>query len=222
MSNTFLKMRFINTIRLSPSFRYLSTSTTLSKNYYDVLGVKPSAGQSQIQKAFRKKARDCHPDRFPEKAEEFKQLNQAYQVLSDRAKRKAYNDDMSFGRVPYRNEGPARDFEEILRETHGHGFEFSAQAEAAEKLRLKKEMTQRVVRRLFIQFCVVMIAVTCYNFYRAMVSEDNRNPKFLAFVDKDKLTIHQQVILEQERLYQEYLKKKKLEEAEKVKTEESK
>ena len=150
---------------------------------------------------------------FPDKADEFKQLNQAYQILSDIKKRKTYNDDMSFGRVPRARsgEGPARNFEEILRETHGHGFEFSAQAENAEKLKLKREMAQRVMRRLFYQFVIVMLCVTGYNFYRGLTKEDNLNPRTLAFVDKSKLTIHQQVIVEQERMYQEYLAKNKKE-----------
>lgn len=64
------------------------------KNYYDILGVNKNASQEKIQKAFRKKARDHHPDVNPDdpQAEErFKEINEAYQVLSDPEKREKYD-----------------------------------------------------------------------------------------------------------------------------------
>lgn len=64
------------------------------KDYYDILGVSKNATQEEIQKAFRKKARDHHPDVNPDdpKAEErFKEINEAYQVLSDSEKRQKYD-----------------------------------------------------------------------------------------------------------------------------------
>lgn len=64
------------------------------KDYYDILGVSKNASKEEIQKAFRKKARDHHPDVNPDdpNAEErFKEINEAYQVLSDPEKRKKYD-----------------------------------------------------------------------------------------------------------------------------------
>lgn len=64
------------------------------KDYYDILGVSKNASKEEIQKAFRKKARDHHPDVNPDdpSAEErFKEINEAYQVLSDPEKRKKYD-----------------------------------------------------------------------------------------------------------------------------------
>ena len=67
--------------------------TTGKKDYYDVLGVRKSASDEDIKKAFRKLAMEYHPDRNKrEDAEElFKEVNEAYQVLSDTKKRTAYD-----------------------------------------------------------------------------------------------------------------------------------
>jgi len=64
------------------------------QNYYKILGVPEDASEEQIKKAFRKGARKYHPDvnpDNPEAEENFKKLNEAYQVLSDSEKRQKYD-----------------------------------------------------------------------------------------------------------------------------------
>ena len=64
------------------------------KDYYEVLGVSKTATQDEIRKAFRKLARQHHPDvaKDKKKAEEkFKEINEAYEVLSDPDKRQKYD-----------------------------------------------------------------------------------------------------------------------------------
>jgi len=64
------------------------------QNYYQILGVPEGASEEQIKKAFRKGARKYHPDvnpDNPEAEENFKKLNEAYQVLSDPEKRPKYD-----------------------------------------------------------------------------------------------------------------------------------
>src|SRR2546423_3588974 len=69
-------------------------ATTQQKDYYGALGVKKSASQEEIRKAFRKLARKYHPDVNPndKKSEEkFKEISEANDVLSDPKKRKIYD-----------------------------------------------------------------------------------------------------------------------------------
>ena len=64
------------------------------KDYYDVLGVSKSAGKDELKKAYRKLAMKYHPDRNPDDskaAEKFKELSEAYEILSDDQKRQTYD-----------------------------------------------------------------------------------------------------------------------------------
>ena len=64
------------------------------QDYYEILGVARTATPEEIRSAFRKKAREYHPDVAKDKvkgAEKFKEVNEAYEVLSDPAKRTKYD-----------------------------------------------------------------------------------------------------------------------------------
>ncbi|MDP2953751.1 MAG: DnaJ domain-containing protein, partial [Chloroflexota bacterium] len=68
------------------------------RDYYEILGVERTADAEEIRRAYRKLARQHHPDvnRSTEAEALFKELNEAYQVLSDPEKRATYD---RFGRV---------------------------------------------------------------------------------------------------------------------------
>lgn len=63
------------------------------RDYYDILGVSKSASDTDIKKAYRKLALEWHPDRnkTPEAEQKFKEINEAYEILSDPQKKGAYD-----------------------------------------------------------------------------------------------------------------------------------
>ena len=64
------------------------------KNYYDILGIKKGASEKEVKQAYRRLARKYHPDVNPgDKSAEnkFKEINEAYEVLSDKDDRKKYD-----------------------------------------------------------------------------------------------------------------------------------
>src|SRR3954453_16149290 len=66
----------------------------MKRDYYEVLGVARGADESEIKKAFRRLARQLHPDQNPddpEAEERFKELAEAYEVLSDADRRRTYD-----------------------------------------------------------------------------------------------------------------------------------
>lgn len=75
------------------------------RDYYEVLGVNKSASEAEIKKAYRKKAMDFHPDRnkASDASDKFKEVNEAYEVLSNQQKRSVYN---QYGHAAVNN-GPA-------------------------------------------------------------------------------------------------------------------
>jgi len=83
-------------VRALPQVRVVAPFMAVQyKDYYESLGVPRTASEAEIKKAFRKLAREHHPDvaKDKKKAEEkFKEINEAYEVLSDPAKRKKYDE----------------------------------------------------------------------------------------------------------------------------------
>src|SRR5512136_2998309 len=97
------------------------------RDYYEVLGVQKNATKDQIKDAYRKLAMQYHPDRnkSPEAEEKFKEISEAYAVLSDDQKRQQYN---TLGKAGfdqrYTEEDIFRgaDFNDIFRDIGGGGF----------------------------------------------------------------------------------------------------
>ncbi|MBI4992141.1 MAG: J domain-containing protein [Candidatus Harrisonbacteria bacterium] len=68
----------------------------MAKDYYKILGVDKSANEEEIKKAYRKLAHQYHPDKSGGDEKKFKEINEAYQILSSKEKRTQYD---RFGRV---------------------------------------------------------------------------------------------------------------------------
>lgn len=104
----------------------------MSNSLYDTLGISKSASSEEIKKAYRRLARKYHPDINKEKGaeEKFKEINAAYEILSDEQKRAQYDryGDSMFGGQSFsdfsKNMGGA-DLNDILRNIFGGGFDFN-------------------------------------------------------------------------------------------------
>ncbi|MEA3456694.1 MAG: DnaJ C-terminal domain-containing protein [Campylobacterota bacterium] len=104
----------------------------MSKSLYDTLGVSENASADEIKKAYRKLARKYHPDINKDESavEKFKEINAAYEVLSDTEKKSQYDQfgDQMFGGQNFqdfaRGQGSNVDLDEILRQMFGGGGGF--------------------------------------------------------------------------------------------------
>jgi molecular chaperone DnaJ len=92
------------------------------KDYYELLGVGRNANEDDIKKAYRKLALQFHPDRNPgnkQAEEKFKEVSEAYQVLSDSQKRAQYD---QFGHAAFGDGGPGFDFSSGFEDVFGDLF----------------------------------------------------------------------------------------------------
>lgn len=98
------------------------------KDYYAILGVSKNASEEEIKKAFRKLAHEHHPDKKGGDEKRFKEINEAYQVLSNPEKRKRYDQfGSNFDQAgPGAGSAGAGDWEDIFRSSGfgGQGVEF--------------------------------------------------------------------------------------------------
>lgn len=92
-------------------------------DYYKTLGISRNSSETEVKKAYRKLALKWHPDKNPDKKEEaekkFKEISEAYEVLSDKKKREIYD---KYGKEGLINGGNDYDFQDDF--DHFHGFHF--------------------------------------------------------------------------------------------------
>ncbi len=101
----------------------------MSKSLYETLEVPSSASEAEVKKAYRKLARQYHPDvnKDPDAEEKFKEINAAYEILSDKQKRSQYDmhGDSMFGGQNFhdfaRGQGGNADLDDILRSMFSQG-----------------------------------------------------------------------------------------------------
>ena len=80
--------------------------TGVARDYYGLLGVSRNASDTEIKRAYRKLARELHPDINPDEGERFKEISAAYEVLMDPEKRRI----VDLGGDPLSSGGPGGGF----------------------------------------------------------------------------------------------------------------
>src|SRR5207244_6881291 len=109
------------------------------RDYYQILGVSETATTDEIKKAFRRLAKQYHPDRNPsnpQAADRFKEINEAHDVLSDAEKRKKYDQLRRYGAFA----GAGRSEE--------HTSELQSPDHLVCRLQLEKKQTKKNTPRL--------------------------------------------------------------------------
>ncbi len=103
----------------------MASQDWLEKDFYKILGVSKDVPDAELKKVYRKLAKEFHPDRNPgnEKAEaKFKDISEAYDVLSDPAQRKEYDAVRAMGGgARFQAGGPGGGFEDVFSNLFGGG-----------------------------------------------------------------------------------------------------
>lgn len=104
----------------------MASQDWLEKDFYKILGVKKEASEDELRKIYRKLARQYHPDANPgDKAaeERFKEISEAYSVLSDKQQREEYDALRAMGGgARFTAGGPGGGFEDVFSNLFGGGF----------------------------------------------------------------------------------------------------
>ena len=104
----------------------MASQDWLEKDFYKILGVKKEASEDELRKVYRKLARQFHPDANPgDKAaeERFKEISEAYSVLSDKQQREEYDALRAMGGgARFTAGGPGGGFEDVFSNLFGGGF----------------------------------------------------------------------------------------------------
>lgn len=123
---------------VTAAFSILVVDLVLAKDYYKILGVPRDANERQIKKAFRKLAVNYHPDKNKAKDAEakFREIAEAYEVLSDENKRRQYDqfgsEGMNDNGFNFHQGGGFKSFDDLFKDFdfgfgsgQGNGFKFS-------------------------------------------------------------------------------------------------
>ncbi len=123
------------------------------RDYYEVLGVSKNATEAEIKSAFRKLAKEHHPDvsKDPNATEKFKEVQEAYAVLSDQTRRSQYD---QFGHSAFDNNGGYNstggfdfsgfDFGDIFSDIFGSSFGFGGGGRSTNRRRKGSDMVMRM------------------------------------------------------------------------------
>ncbi len=132
----------------------------MASNYYQILGVDENASEIEIKKAYRRLAREFHPDvtQTPEAENTFKEINRAYDILSDPLKRADFDSTLHPTAEAYQKEAPKPGTEEA--------YAWQPPAQAA-------ETTGSPASRISATIVVFFIASLAIEFFLCWLFPDN-------------------------------------------------
>lgn len=121
------------------------------KNYYDILGVTPDSSNAEVKAAFRSLARKFHPDVNPDSADKFKDISEAYDILSNPEKRNQYNILNGFFKTEKTKTSSAR-AEEQYRYKYSHQEHKNTNQNINSQTKPKKEDFSKKINEIFEEF----------------------------------------------------------------------
>ncbi len=147
-------------------------------NYYDILGVSEDASRAGIKRAFRNHAKRLHPDVNSSRGAktDFQRVNEAYQTLVDREKRRLYDMRLKHGlsgqKVYYR---PARSSDSRYRSS-GYGYRPEASRASSSATRINKWLEHL----MFFAMLMAGLSALFYGIYRALIEPVEEVDPFLS------------------------------------------
>ena len=129
------------------------------KNYYQLLGIPRSADEKTIRRAFRRLARQYHPDVNPSGAARFHEINEAYQVLTDARKRRDY--DLTLPR-----RGQAQSSTATYHTTPSYPHDYRRTAHTTRRVHHTQATSADAFRGLTLIFMVFICAVSSFGIYQ--------------------------------------------------------
>jgi curved DNA-binding protein CbpA len=136
-----------------------------AKDYYQVLGVSKHTPENEVKKAYYRLAKEYHPDSHPGKEGKFKEVNEAYSVLSDPSLKKQYDAARLFTGFGRRMRSKASEGEYHYEEYHNMFKNLSPEEQEEIKSEARRKMRKVLFWGIFLVFMAPFLARKNHKFF---------------------------------------------------------